>query len=154
LESEPRAGRPVLGLQVTLILLVALLPVVWLIGRRTAPAASPTPLLLGGAAARLELAASHPGLGADRPPEVILPAGPGSTVLIDFALPKGRTPPYQLSLTGPDGGLIWQVVRPDLPEIEGSLQLAVPASLLRGGRNSLIIRDAQGTTTSLPFLAR
>ncbi|MDP3937065.1 MAG: hypothetical protein Q8R92_02895 [Deltaproteobacteria bacterium] len=154
MELEPRGARPALGLQVTLIVLVALLPVVWLVGRRTAPAATSTPLLLGGAATHLQLTASHLGLGADQPPEVTLPAGPGSTVLIEFPLPEGRTPPYQLSLTGPDGGLIWQVVRPDLPVIEGSLQLAVPASLLRGGRNSLVIRDARGMTTSLPFLAR
>jgi len=154
LDRDPRGGRPALKLQVTLIVVVALLPVVWLIGRRSAPASSPTPLLLGGSAARLELAAGRPGLGAVRPPEVALPEGPGTAVLMEILLPDGGAPPYQLSLTGPDGGLTWQIIWPDLPAVDGRARLAVPATLLRSGRNSLVVRDAGGTVTSMPFLVR
>jgi len=154
LNRDSGTGRPALKLQVTLILLTALLPIVWLIGRRTAPAAIPTPLLLGGSEARLELAGGRPGLGAARPPEVALPAGPGGTVLMVFPPPEGGAPPYQLGLTGPDGGITWQIVWPDLPAVDGWCRLAMPASLLRSGRHSLVVRDASGTVTSMPFLVR
>src|SRR2546422_192888 len=101
-----------LRIQVLALLLAALVPVAWLIGRRTLPPAAPVPLVLDPAAPIIALQPSALGLRAGpSPTRLPQPAAAGAVFRLEFPPGGGEPaarPPYRLRLEGPGGGELWQ----------------------------------------------
>jgi hypothetical protein len=155
--DERRPGSRLLGTQVAALMLLSLLPVAWLIGRRTAPGPAPVPILLGSGRSAIALRAAPPGL-ADRVGPTELPAlssGAGGYRLdFDLTAPKipGR-PPYRMQLTGPGGAVLWQEVWNEIDASPpASAGLILPAAMARPGRYTLVVEDASGRIRMFPFL--
>jgi len=154
--SAAERRPPALRLQVAAMLLVALLPVFWLIGRRTAPPVSEQPLLLAASEPRVTLQESARGLAANAaPPSLPTPAEAGTAYRLAF-VPGGSAgggqPPYRIRLEAPDGRDIWQASFGGPGAERGAAELLLPAAGLKPGRYALLVEDAAGTMRSFPFL--
>jgi hypothetical protein len=148
--------RGSLRLQVTALGLAALLPVAWLIGRRTAPAARPLPVLVPAAEPAVLLTEAPHGLAGGSPPVTLPPVkGPEGAYRLEFALANGGAgapAPYRVRVERPDGSEIWQAIWNGAPPGDGRVLLTLPAALLRPGRHRVVVEDATGRARSFPFL--
>jgi len=145
-----------LRLQVTAMILTALLPVFWLIGRRTAPPTQQDPLLFPGGQAPVTLQESERGLAANAPPVTLpAPAGPDGVYRLIF-VPGGSRgagqAPFRVRLETPDGRDLWQATWGGPDDDRLPVELAVPAGRLRPGRHALLVEDAAGTMRSFLFI--
>ncbi len=135
------------------MLLAALFPVGWLIGRRTVPTPAPTPLVLDPQASIVSLQASAAGLRAG-PSPTRLPGPPEPGLVYRLELMPGAgdaaaLPPYRIKLDGPGGRELW----------EGSwagtsgkkVQIVLPSEGLHPGPHTLVSVDATGRLRSFPF---
>ncbi len=137
------------------MLLTALLPVFWLIGRRTAPATKQEPLLFRAELKPATLQESARGIAATSGP-VRLPAlAGGETAYRLLFLPGGSEgngqPPYRLRIEAPDARDIWQGVWNAAGSDRGPAELVLPSEGLRPGRYALFVEDAAGMMRSFPF---
>ncbi|HEU4401071.1 MAG TPA: hypothetical protein VFT43_03105 [Candidatus Polarisedimenticolia bacterium] len=154
--TEATSGRPSLWLQVTAMFLTALLPVAWLVGRRTAPAARALPSLVSAADQPIPLLQSARALAAKAGPLAlpVLP-DPGGAYRLSF-LPvdpsEPARPPYRLRLEAPGGDDIWQGSWERPGGERARLELLLPGAGLRPGRYALRLEDAAGTVQSFPFV--
>jgi hypothetical protein len=151
--QAPRAG---LRLQVVALLLAALVPVAWLIGRRTVPPPAPAPLVLDPSAPIVVLQPSAEGLRAG-PSPVRLPLLPGEGGVFRVEFPPGggdtgARSPFRLKLEGPGGNDLWQGGWSG--EANGRIQVILPAEGLRPGPHTLVTVDATGRLRSFPFLVQ
>jgi len=143
-----------LWLQVVALILAALVPVAWLVGRRTMPPERPAPLVLDAGGPIVALQQGAEGLMAG-PNPVRLPAlsVPGGAYRLDFP-PGGadRTalPPFRLKILGPAGREIWQGSWAG--PAGGRLEVVLPADGLESGPHALVSVDAAGRLRSFPFL--
>ena len=151
-------GRPptALRLQVAAMALAALLPVAWLIGRRTAPPPGPQPLLVKQDDEGITLQETHRGL-AGGPEALRLPPGPGggAAYRLKFLLGgAGEAPrsPFRLRLEGPRGDDLWQGTLEVREGERPAFDLLVPAALLRPGRHAVRVEDAGGIVRSYTFI--
>jgi hypothetical protein len=155
--AEPGARRlPVLWLQVVAMFLAALLPVAWLIGRRTAPAVRILPLIARTDDEGITLQETPRGLaGSASPVRLPAPADRGATYRLRFLLGSRddpARPPYRMRLEGPDGGDIWQTRWDAAAGDRLPLELMLPAAILRPGRHALRVEDGAGIVRSYPFI--
>ena len=148
--AAPPAG---LWLQIVALLLAALIPVAWLIGRRTVPPGAPAPLALDPSDPIVALQQSAEGLRAGPSPvRLPSPAAEGRVFRAEF-LPGGgeseARPPYRLKLMGPGGSELWQGswAGPD----DRQIQVVLPAVGLRPGPHTLVTVDSTGGLRSFPF---
>jgi len=158
LDPHPAEDRrpPALWLQVAAMLLVALLPIFWLIGRRTAPQGLEQPLLFGASEPRITLQESARGLAANAAPlSLPPPTEAGSAYRLAF-VPGGSAgggqPPYRIRLQAPDGRDTWQMTWKGPGADRGAAELVLPADGLKPGRYALLVEDGGGTMRSFPFL--
>jgi hypothetical protein len=145
-----------LRLQVAALLLAALLPVSWLVGRRTAPEARPLPVLSAASEPAVVLAEAPHGLAGGAPPAA-LPLGVDSRggYRLEFALVEtavGDRAPYRVRVEAPDGSEIWRAVWDRALPPHGRAALTLPAALLSHGRHRLVVEDSEGRARSFPFL--
>ena len=154
-ETQPQPARPAgLWLQVVALVLAALVPVAWLIGRRTMPPPRPAPLVLDAAGSIAALQQGAEGLMAG-PNPVHLPAlsVPGDAYRLDFQPGGGddaALPPYRLKIMGPGGREIWQGSWAG--PTGGRIEVVLPAEGLESGPHALVSVDAAGRVRSFPFL--
>src|SRR5207249_10609202 len=88
-EATARAGG--LGLQVVVLILAPLVPVAWLIGRRTLPPPRPAPLILNPAGPIVALGQSAEGLMAGpTPTHLTAPLETGGAYRLEFSPEIGR----------------------------------------------------------------
>ena len=153
--DEPRKS-PTIGVQVIALTLAALLPVAWLVGRRTAPEERIAPLLVAAANEAIELRESPRGLATQGgAPSLPVMADRGGVYRLRFVLTpreEDPRPPYRLRLEGPDGRDIWQRTWAGMEGERPSLELVVPVASLRPGKYALRVEDAAGIVRSYPFL--
>ncbi|HYS77502.1 MAG TPA: hypothetical protein VEO94_01590 [Candidatus Dormibacteraeota bacterium] len=151
-EEKTRAGG--LGLQVVALILAALVPVAWLIGRRTVPPPRPSPLVLDPAGPIVALGLSAEGLMAGpTPTHLTAPAEAGGAYRLDFSPgggDPGARPPYRLKLMGPGGNELWQGSWAGTKEQR--LQVVLPADGLQSGPHTIVSVDTTGRLRSFPFL--
>ena len=148
--AAPRQG---LRIQVIALLLAALVPVAWLIGRRTVPPAAPAPLVLDPTAPIVSLQPSAEGLRAG-PTAARLPwpADSGGVFRIELSPgggDPGARPPYRLKLEGPGGNELWQGSWAGTES--GRIQVILPPEGLRPGPHTLVSVDSTGRLRSFPF---
>jgi hypothetical protein len=148
--SSLKAG---LGLQVLVLILLAFVPVAWLIGRRTVPQPAPAPLVLDPAEPIVVLQISAEGLRAG-PSSVRLPSSPApERVFRAEFLPGGAEkearPPFRLKLEGPGGRELWQGSWSG--PADKKIQLVLPAEGLIPGPHTLVSTDSTGRLRSFPF---
>ena len=150
-----RQNAPI-WLQIVVIALVAMLPVVWLVGRRTTPPPGPLPMLVSVQRPAIILQEGLRGIAGGIPP-VNLPEleehSDGYRLNI-ILLSPGEEPvsPYHFRVDGPTGDSLWQGVREIESAGEGQLQLILPAEHLQPGRYALVVEDGEGTVRNYPFL--
>jgi hypothetical protein len=154
--TENRPGARAIRLQILVMMLSALLPVAWLIGRRTAPAVVREPVIFGAGEAPITLQESARGLAANDTP-VGLPALPGGAGAYRLLFVPGGSggagqPPYRLRIEAPDGSDIWQSIWSAPGADRAAAELVLPASRLQHGKHALLVEDAAGTMRSFPFL--
>jgi hypothetical protein len=147
------APRADLRLTVVALLLAALVPVAWLIGRRTMPPAAPVPLVLDPTAPIVSVQPSAEGLRAG-PTAARLPwpADSGGVFRIELSPgggDPGARPPYRLKLEGPGGIELWQGSWAGTDN--GRIQVVLPAEGLRPGPHTLVSVDSTGRLRSFPF---
>ena len=157
--QSPEVMRPTdrprgLGLQVAALILTALVPVAWLVGRRTVPQAQALPLALDSAEPIVVLQAGGEGLqaGAASVRLAALAVQDGAYRL-DFAPGGGdptAAPPFRLKILGPGGREIWQGSWPGTAG--GKVEVVLPARGLAGGPHALVATDSVGRVRSFPFL--
>jgi hypothetical protein len=152
-EGRSSAPRTALRIQVVALLLVALVPVAWLIGRRTVPPPAPLPLVLDPTAPIVSLQPSAEGLRAG-PSAARLPwpADEGGDFRIELSPgggDPGARPPYRLKLEGPGGIELWQGSWAGTDS--GRIQVVLPAEGLRPGPHTLVSVDSTGRLRSFPF---
>ncbi len=144
-----------LGVQVAALLLAALVPVAWLIGRRTVPPPRPAPLALDPAGPIVALRQSAEGLMAGpTPTHLTAPAEAGGAYRLELSPGGGdpaARPPYRLKLMGPGGNEIWQGSW--VGTKDGKVQLVLPADGLVSGPHTVVSVDTTGRLRSFPFLA-
>ena len=144
-----------LWIQVVALLLAALVPVAWLIGRRTVPAPAPAPLVLDPVAPIVALQPSAEGLRAGPSPTRLPLVAEGGVFRVEFR-PGGGDPgarsPYRLKLEGPGGYELWQGSWSGAAD--GKIQVVLPAEGLRPGPHTLVTVDATGRLRSFPFEAQ
>ncbi len=152
---DPASARPAgLRLQVVALILAALVPVGWLVGRRTVPDPAPTPLVLNPADPIVSLQLSAEGLRAG-PSATRLPAPAvaGGGVYRLELLPGGgepaARPPYRLKLDAPGGKELWQGSWSGPAETK--IQIVLPVEGLRSGPYTLVTVDSTGRLRSFPF---
>ena len=147
------ASRAGLRLTVVALLLAALVPVAWLIGRRTVPPAAPVPLVLDPAAPIVALQPSAEGLRAGpSPARLPWPAYAGGVFRIELSPgggDPGARPPYRLKLEGPGGIELWQGSWAGTDS--GRIEVVLPAEGLRPGPHTLVSVDSTGRLRSFPF---
>lgn len=138
------------------MVLLALLPVAWLIGRRTAPAPRPQPLLVRPDDEGITLRETPRGLaGSPSPVRLPPPTGREGPYRLRFLLAgagEAARPPYRLRLEGPDGGDLWQGSWSGSAGDRPALDLVLPGSELHPGRHALRVEDASGLVRSYPFI--
>jgi len=155
--QDVTAGHRPAGLwiQVVALLLAALVPVAWLIGRRTVPSPSPAPLVLDPAAPIVALQPSAEGLRAGPSPTRLPLVAEGGAFRVEFRPgagdPAARSP-YRLKLEGPGGHELWQGSWSGAAD--GKIQVVLPAEGLRPGPHTLVSVDATGRLRSFPFQAQ
>ncbi|OLC56150.1 MAG: hypothetical protein AUH92_00685 [Acidobacteria bacterium 13_1_40CM_4_69_4] len=153
--AEGETARPGgLGLQVVALILATLVPVAWLIGRRTVPPPLPVPLVLNPAEPIVALRLSAEGLMAGpTPTHLAAPADAGGAYRLEL-LPgggdPGARPPYRLKLMGPGGNEVWQGSWAGTKEER--LQVVLPAGGLQSGPHTIVSVDTTGRLRSFPFL--
>ena len=156
MEGEER--RPAaLRLQVATMALAALLPVAWLIGRRTAPPPGPQPLLVRQDDDGVTLQETHRGL-AGGPEALRLPPAPGGGAAYRLKILLGGTgevprSPFRLRLEGPRGDDLWEGTLELWEGERPAFDLLVPAAMLRPGRHAVRVEDAGGIVRSYTFIA-
>jgi hypothetical protein len=158
--SETLDGRPVrppgFRAQVAAWLLAAMLPIAWLVGRRTAPLPTPQPYLARAEEAPIALPESARGLAANADlPRLPEPTGTGGAYRLVFQ-PAGSsgagTAPFRVRLQSPDGTDLWQAVVSGQDGGHRPAELILPRSALRPGRYALVSEDAKGTMHSFLFI--
>jgi len=147
------ARPPGLGLQVVALLLVASVPIAWLVGRRTVPGPAPAPLVLDPAQPIVALQQSAEGLRAG-PSPTRLPQSPseGGVYRIELAPGGGdpaARPPYRLKLDAPGGKELWQGSW--IGGTEKKIQIVLPAEGLIPGPHTIVSVDSTGRMRSFPF---
>ena|SRR5437867_714101 len=146
----PPAG---LWIQVVALILAALVPVSWLIGRRTVPPPAPVPLVFNPADPIVALRMSAEGLQAGpSPTRLPPPASVGGVYRLE--LPPGggdaaARPPYRLKLEGPGGTDLWEGSWAGQAGIK--IQVVLPAEGLRPGPHTIVSVDSAGRLRSFPF---
>lgn len=157
--QSPEAQRPSdrprgLGVQVAALILAALVPVAWLVGRRTVPQAQALPLALDAAEPIVVLQAGGEGLlaGASRVrlAELSVPDG---AYRLDFSPGGGdqtASPPFRLKILGPGGREIWQGSWAG--GAGGRVEVVLPARGLASGPHAVVATDSVGRVRSFPFL--
>jgi len=157
MQNEAGVGeqaRPAgLWLQVLALFLAALIPMAWLIGRRTVPAQAPAPLVLNPSEPIVALQQSAEGLRAGPSPTRLPPAAtPGGVYRLELAPGGGDPaahPPYRLKLDAPGGNELWQGSWS--APAETKIQIVLPAEGLRPGPHTLVTVDSTGRLRSFPF---
>ena len=142
-----------LWIQVVALLLAALVPVAWLIGRRTVPPPAPAPLVLNPDDAVVALRMSAEGLQAG-PSPTRLPTPESVAGVYRLELPPGggdpaARPPYRLKLEGPGGTDLWEGSWAG--EAGKKVQVVLPAEGLRPGPHTIVSVDSTGRLRSFPF---
>ena len=137
------------------MILAALVPVAWLVGRRTVPQAQALPLALDAAEPIVVLQAGGEGLMAG-PNAVRLtaPSVPDGAYRLDFSPGGGdptAAPPFRLKILGPGGREIWQGSWSGAAG--GRVEVVLPARGLASGPHALVATDSVGRVRSFPFLA-
>jgi hypothetical protein len=157
--QSPEDARPPdrpqgLGLQVVALILAALVPVAWLVGRRTVPPAQPAPLALDASGPIVVLQRGAEGLMAGpNPASLTALPGPGGAYRLDFSPgggDKNATPPYRLKILGPGGKEIWQGSWSGAAD--SRVEVVLPAEGLSSGPHALVATDSVGRVRSFPFL--
>jgi len=151
-DETARAGG--LGLQVVALILAALVPVAWLVGRRTVPQPQAAPLVLNPAGPIVGLGQSAGGLMAGpTPTHLTAPVEAGGAYRLEFSPGGGDAsarPPYRLKLLGPAGHELWQGSWAGTKEQR--LQVVLPADGLQSGPHTIVSVDTTGRLRSFPFL--
>jgi hypothetical protein len=148
--SGPKAP----ALFVVVIALVALMPVFWLIGRRSLPPPDKVPILVHAGVVTVDLQQSRggiAGMGISLPAPTDEQRAYHLRFLVDLPGNRAR-PPYRLSLDGPDGSMIWRETLDDPGLMREALDLFVPRDRLASGRHALRVEDAGGMVRSYPFI--
>jgi hypothetical protein len=143
-----------LGLQVVAMMLAALVPVAWLVGRRTVPPTAPAPLALDASEPIVALQPGAEGLQAGpNPVHLTAPGDPQGAYRLDFS-PGGGDPtasaPFRLKILGPGGREIWQGSWSG--KADGRAEVVLPAEGLASGPHALVATDSVGRVRSFPFL--
>ncbi len=146
-----------LRLQVALMALTALLPVFWLIGRRTAPPPEPQPMIFGAGEAPVILQESARGLAANEAP-VRLPApadrhGAYRVTFVPGGVRGDGRPPYRVRLESPDGRDLWEGTWAPAGDPRAAAELVLPVAGLAPGRYALLVEDDSRTMRSFLFIA-
>ncbi len=153
--AAPEPARPAgLWLQIVALILAALVPVAWLIGRRTVPPPVPAPLILDPADPIVALQQSAEGLRAGpSPTRLPLSMAEGGVFRVEFPPGGGdpaARPPYRLKLDGPGGRELWQGSWAG-PAAGKKIQVVLPAEGLSPGPHTLVTVDSTGRLRSFPF---
>lgn len=153
-ERRPPDRPQGLGIQVAALILAALLPVAWLVGRRTVPQAEALPLALDAAEPIVVLQAGAEGLQAGPNPVRLTPLSvPGGAYRLDFSPGGGdqtASAPFRLKILGPGGREIWQGAWSGTAG--GRVEVILPAQGLASGPHALVATDSVGRVRSFPFL--
>ena len=152
MHTESRPGPS--ALFVVVLILAALIPIAWLVGRRTAPEAERAPILLRAGSTTVDLQENPGGIagtGTSLPPAEESQRAYRLRFLIE-GTKRRANPPYRLRLDGPDGRTLWKEVWTDSAGIHEPVEIVMPRVGLASGRHSLRIEDAGGTVRSYPFI--
>ena len=154
-EDQRPPDRPKgLGIQVAAMILAALVPVAWLVGRRTVPQAQALPLALDAAEPIVVLQAGGEGLlAAPNAARLTAPSVPDGAYRLDFSPGGGdatAAPPFRLKILGPGGREIWQASWSG--KAGGKVEVVLPARGLASGPHALVATDSVGRVRSFPFL--
>jgi hypothetical protein len=154
--DEASAGGRNVRLQVSVLLLLALIPVAWLVGRRTVPPPGPAPLLLPSGEPPVALLEGPRGIAAGTSPVRIArtenPQAVHRLVFVPVAAGETPRPPYRLRLQGPDGADLWVGTWGRVEAHRAPLELLLPAAGLRPGRHALVVEDDGGLVRTYPFI--
>ncbi len=154
--QERATARAPLWLQIVAMFLVASLPVVWLIGRRSGPPPGPLPLLLGPSDPRIVLTESPRGLAGGAPPTRLPGRDLDDASYVLAFTPRGAAdedaPPYRVRTEGPDGRSLYQGTYEEGIEPGATLECVLPAGTLRPGRHAVVVVDSRGIVRTYPFI--
>jgi hypothetical protein len=136
--------------------LAALVPVAWLVGRRTAPPPRPQPVVIDPAEPAIALPEGMGGVASSMGAPALPPAagrrGAYRVVFVPVAPGQEARPPFDVRLQGPDGGDLWVGLVKEAGPHREALELAIPAALLSPGRHVLLVRDAGGFVRHYAFV--
>jgi hypothetical protein len=154
--SFRRPPRPGPRLPVAVLILAGLLPIAWLIGRRTVPVPVPEPALFRSGQTPIMVPESNRGLAANAEPPHLPALVPGEAAYRLIFVPGGTSgagqAPFRLRLTARDGRDVWQADWNAPGDDRVPLEMILPAQGLRSGRYAIVVEDASGTMRNFPFI--